>query len=250
MKFFQSFFLLIICFVLATSCQKEVSIENGGVQSAGTLKVDATGDCLPSSVHGIYKADSLLNSTSYMDVEINVTTPGTYLIKSDTVNGFSFKGFGSVNTPGLNLIRLNASGKPLTAGVHTFTIKYNATICLIDVTVISSTSNVAIYSMTGAPNTCSGAVANGTYKAGTPLGVSNTVTMSVNVITPGAYTIAATPNNGMFFSTSGVFTTTGTQTIILTGNGTPVTAGISNVIAGSGNSNCTFSITVAPATGA
>lgn len=249
MKIFQPIFLLIACIVLAISCQKEVSIENGGVPSAGTLKVDVSGDCLPSSVHGIYKADSTLNATSYIDVQINVTTPGTYNIKSDSVNGFSFKGFGAVSTPGLNTIRLNASGKPLVAGTNTFTIKYNGTICLVDVTVISSTSSVAIYSMTGAPNTCSGAIVNGSYTAGTPLDASNTVRMNVNVITSGAYTIAATPNNGMFFTTSGVFTTTGAQTITLIGNGTPAAAGAFNISAGSANSTCTFSITVAPAGG-
>ena len=249
MKFLQSLFFLITCIVMATSCQKEFSIENGGVQSAGTLKVDVTGECLPSTVHGIYKADSLLSSNSYIEVEINVTTPGTYLIKSDTVNGFSFKGFGAVNTTGLNVIRLNASGKPLTAGVHTFSIKYNSSICLVDVEVISASSPVAIYQMTGAPNTCSGAVTAGTYKVGVPLDATNTVTMSVFVNTPGAYTIAATPNNGMYFSASGVFTTTGSQTVVLTGSGTPVNGGATNILTGSGNSNCTFSITVTPAAG-
>ncbi len=109
-------------------------------------------------------------------------------------------------------------------------------------------SNAAVFTLGGAPSSCTGFVAAGTYTAGTGLSASNTITVDVTVTTIGAYAISTAAVNGVTFSKSGSFTTTGSQTITLTGAGTPTAAGdftysVANGAAGS----CSFIITVVPA---
>src|SRR6185295_8368708 len=103
------FFTILIGF---TSCQKQLGFDTGGV-SVGSLKADLTGDCLPVTVNGVFKVDSVLTNDNFVDVQVSVSIEGTFEIRSDTVNGYSFRKVGSVGK-GLNTIRLYASGKPLT----------------------------------------------------------------------------------------------------------------------------------------
>src|SRR5260370_433971 len=114
MKIFKSGLLVIATFVAFLSCQKEIVFDNNGV-SAGVLKKDAGGSCAPATVTGVFKVDSTLTSALYVDVQVNATTPGTFDIRTDTVNGYSFSKMGSV-VFGINTIRLYPSGKPIAAG--------------------------------------------------------------------------------------------------------------------------------------
>jgi len=103
----------------------------------------------------------------------------------------------------------------------------------------------ASFTLTGAPNNCYSARVNGTYTKGIPLSNSNTVDVSVNVTTIGNYSLTTETIDGIWFSGSGTFTRTGDQIITLNGNGNPELA--RNLIFAplSGNSSCTFKITVA-----
>jgi hypothetical protein len=249
MKFLKALLIFVCTLFIMQSCLKEYSLEDAGGMAVGTLKSDSFGDCLPSAVTGIYKVDSTLGTNNYIDVQVNLTTAGSYSIVSDTVNGYSFKGTGSIATAGLNTVRLLGTGKPLTAEVDYFTIKFGTSTCDIPVTVVSAATNVAVFTLSGAPNTCSGATVTGTYKAGAALNITNTVTINVNVTALGAYTLGAASPNGMFFTASGTFISLGVQPVLLNGLGTPIAAGIFNVAASNLGSNCTFSITVLPATG-
>ena len=86
----------------------------------------------------------------------------------------------------------------------------------------------------------------GVYTAGTVVGATHTVTLNVNVTTPGPYTINVAAVNGVSFSGSGTFTTASTQ-VTLIASGTPLAASppAYNYTVSSGTSSCTFSITVA-----
>jgi hypothetical protein len=95
--------------------------------------------------------------------------------------------------------------------------------------------------MVGAGGNCTPGTVAGTYTAGTALTAANTVTVQVNVTTAGSYTLTSNTVNGMTFSATGVFAATGPQTVVLTGSGTPGTAG-SNTFA-VGGSPCNFAIT-------
>src|SRR6476660_3238699 len=62
-----------------------------------------------------------------------------------------------------------------------------------------SSSGTAVFSLEGAPGSCSNPVINGNFVAGTPLTATNVVIVSVNVTTVGTYTISSGTANGISF---------------------------------------------------
>lgn len=244
MKFLKAVTFLTCMALGFWACQKELNFDGG---SLGAFKKDAGGNCLPVVVNGIFQADTVLRlNTNYVDVEVICSVGGTFEIKSDTINGYSFYKSGNVGS-GVNTIRLYASGKPLSAGNNIFTIKYGNSTCQFTISVAGSAAGGAIYTLGGSPGSCSGATVGGTYTQGAALGAGNTVTLEVNVTQLGTYTLAAASVNGIIFTSTGLFTTTGIQNVTLSGSGLPLAAGIFNVTATNGTSNCTFSVTVLPA---
>lgn len=104
----------------------------------------------------------------------------------------------------------------------------------------------AIFTLTGGHDACTGASPAGTYTNGVFLNPAvNTITVNVNVASVGGYTIATNTVNGFSFSASGLFTTTGSQDVVLAANGTPTAAGSTDFIVSGSTSTCTFSVTVA-----
>lgn len=98
----------------------------------------------------------------------------------------------------------------------------------------NSTSNGS--SVINSYNDCSTASA-GTLTAGVAVsGVTQTLTL--NVTSLGTYSISAIANGITFFS-SGTFTSTGVQTIVLTASGTPTSAGTITFTLNT-NPNCSF----------
>jgi hypothetical protein len=241
------FFLFIGSLFLINSCQKEHSFEGGAGPSEGTLQDDGSGDCLPKTVSGLYVVGAALNGDNdYIEVQVDVTVPGHYTIRTDTVNGIYFRGTGVFTATGLNTVRLRGNGTPANAGVHNFIVSYGTSGCSIAVTTSGS---LATFTLGGAPGTCTGATPAGTYTVGVALTAANTVNITVNVTVAGAYNIETATANGMKFKGSGVLAT-GTQTIVLTGEGTPATPGATNIpitLTPPNSSSCSFVVTVAPA---
>jgi hypothetical protein len=95
-----------------------------------------TGDCLPKTVTGIYKvAVPLVADSNTISVAVNVSTTGTYLVTTDTVNGFFFNATGRFTSPGTNTVKLRSNGTPFAAGVNNFRISFDSTFCDVQVTV-------------------------------------------------------------------------------------------------------------------
>src|SRR6187401_3188344 len=189
--------LLIVTIVFFMACQKEVSYEQGAsTASIGSLSVDASGNCLGAVVSGIYYKDTAIKASNYVDVNVQVDTAGTYIISSDTVNGYYFKATGTFTTTGPQSVRLIGGGNPLATGTNIFRVTYNGTVCDFSVTVLSGTSANAVFTVS-----CTSPVVNGIYKAGTVLTASNTVTLNVNVTTVGPWSISTTTAvNGIIFA--------------------------------------------------
>lgn len=82
-------------------------------------------------------------------------------------------------------------------------------------------ANQAAFSMV-----CSATEVKGVYKAGTPLGVTNTILVTVNAAALGSYEIATNEVDGISFSASGEFTSTGIQTVTLRGIGVPANTNV------------------------
>jgi hypothetical protein len=113
--------------------------------------------------------------------------------------------------------------------------------------LLPGSGGTAVYTFDGAPGACTTPVINGNYQQGSPLGSGNTIVLTVDVTTAGTYTISTGTVNGVSFSVTSSFSTTGPQIIQLTGSGTPTAAGTFNYTPGT--SGCAFSVTFASSGG-
>ena len=207
MKAHKPLFWLVLSLLFLVACQKEHSFEKGALNpSAGSLQSGTTGDCLGSIVGGIYKTDTVLNDSNYVDVKVDVTTGGDYRISTDTVNGFYFSASGSFTATGENTVRLQGNGNPQSVGTNIFTVTYDSTVCTFSVTtLVGGSGGTAVYSLQGAPNNCNPGSTQGAFTAGVPTSSSNTATVNVDVTTAGTYSIVTTAVNGVTFIASGLF---------------------------------------------
>lgn len=237
--------------LLVIGCQKETSFEGSSTPSDGSLQADGTGDCLPKTVNGAYIANTaLVSATNTITVQVNVNRAGSYVITTDTVNGYYFRTSGIFTSTGSTNVTLRGNGTPFSAGVNNFIVSYDSTQCDIAVTVLPAGTGSAVFTLAGAPGNCTGATIQGTYATGVALNpATNIVAITTNVTTIGTYNISTT-YQGMTFSASGAFTTTGLNTVSLTGAGTPTTGGANTVPLTAGSSTCNFVVNVtAPAAG-
>lgn len=229
---------------LLSACQKEESFELGQ-PAQGSLQSDL-GTCLPKNVNGSYVVNQSLTDSNYIDVTLNIIQTGYYSIVTDSVNGYFFRAEGNFINPGINTVRLRGSGKPIQDGDNVFTVFFDTSFCSVQITVIpaGSSGGTATYTMDGAGSDCTGFTVAGDYNAGTALSTTNTVSLNVNVTTPGTWAISTPAVGGFSFSGAGTFTTPGIQTIQLTGSGTPTAAGTQMFMITAGATSCSFPVTV------
>jgi hypothetical protein len=224
-----------------SSCTFSVTTAPGGGSAAVYTLGGAPASCSGFVLAGTYQAGLATGATNTAKFNVTVTTVGTYSITTTAVNGVTFSGSGTFTTTGAQLVTLTASGTPAAAGPFNYPATGLGSTCSFSVTYTTA-SAAAVFTMVGAGSTCSPGTVAGTYTAGTVLGAGNTVTVQVNVATAGSYTLTSNTVNGMTFSATGVFSATGTQSVVLTGTGTPAAAG-TNVFS-VGATSCTFSVTV------
>jgi hypothetical protein len=243
-----------LCLILAIgiffSCSKEKSFELAA-PAKGSLKSDVSGDCLPKNAVGAYIAGTALTDSNYLDVQVDVSTAGTYSIRTDTVNGYSFSGIGSFDHAGINDIHLKAIGTPTTAQQDQFTVIFDTSFCFVNVTVLpeGSISGPAQFTLQGSGDTCMIASVAGSYVQNTPLTADNTVTIRINATTPGTYNVTTNSINDFQFSGAGTIPAPGEQTITLTASGTPTTEGTTTFTVTAGSTTCTFSVNVSASSG-
>jgi len=239
---FSALFLL-----LFSACQKEFSFETSSTPSSGSLQAEASGDCLPKTVEGIYEVGTVLDAaTNYIDVQVNITEAGSYHIYSDTVNGIFFQAKGTFAIAGLNTVRLTGDGTPLSAGIHNFTITYDSSQCKVAVSTLpQGAAGPAVFTLAVGPTTCLDYTLSGIYVKDIPLTAANTVAIKVNVTTIGTYTITTQASKGIIFAGSGALSALGEQIITLTATGTPVATGKTNIEVKAGSSSCSFPLDVA-----
>lgn len=243
MKKWYLFPALVLLMFIVNSCQKEYSLENGFGIAEGTLQSEL-GECLPKTVGGIFEAGTLLTDSNYIDVAVNVLTPGTYTISTDTLNGMYFSASGRFNSMGQTTVRLRGFGTPLTEGTDNFIVSFGASTCTVAViTLPEGAGGPATFTFDGAPGDCQTPTVAGVYGVGTPLNTSNTIELSVNVTVIGVYNITTTTVNGISFTGAGTFGTTGPASVVLVGNGTPEASGVSE-FATPGTEACSFTVNV------
>lgn len=221
----------------STFCDVQVDVLPAGAGGPSTFTLVSGGtptNCASAVVSGIYVKDAALNATNYVDVTVNVSVIGTYTITA-AGGGMTFTKSGAFITTGNQTVRLTATGTPATAGANVVTFSLPAGGCTFNVNVVAP----AVYTVD-----CPSSLVGGTYQAGTALGASNTITLSLNITTAGPVSITTTAVNGMVFSGAANFATTGVQQLVLTGSGTPTAGGTFNIPV---PTSCNVPVTVAAA---
>lgn len=243
-------FLTLLLLLFGASCGKEESIETPRViESISSLK-STGGACLPSNLGGVFMAGKSVTTDEYLDVQLDVLKPGNYSIVSDTINGLSFKGEGEFINTGLNTIRLQAAGTPVDDGLYAFIVSNGSTFCTIEVPVAADNTGPAVFTLGADPSDpCTGTVLNGSYTVDAPIDATNSVTISVNVTKAGTYSLTVPEINGVLFSKTGTFNTTGVQSVTLDASGTPIADGNHDATVTGGGGSCMFTIRVAPKAG-
>jgi hypothetical protein len=211
------------------------------------------GDCSNPDISGRYAVGKELSPDDTVILHVNVAVPGTYNIKTDTVNGISFSASGYFSASGDHTVTLTCSGQPNAPGRIFFNVLADSSQCSFSIPVESGPPQ-AVYvlesGMSGGALYCTPQLVNGNYFSGISLSSINTVNITAYITVIGSYSIYTTKINGMVFGTSGTFTIIGRQTVVLSGSGTPLTSGIftfsPNIIgpAPIGGSSCGFDINV------
>ncbi|KAA9037182.1 hypothetical protein FW778_17290 [Ginsengibacter hankyongi] len=210
-------------------------------------------DCENPGIGGRYAVNDKITNGDTITLHVTVITPGTYNIQTDTVNGISFSASGYFSLMGNQTVKLTCSGLPDSAGRVFFNVHADSSQCKFSIP-IESGSPQAVYVLesgtSGGSLYCTPQLVNGTYFSGVSLNNTNTVNITAYVTVIGTYSIYTTKINGMMFGNSGTFTAIGRQTVVLSGSGTPLTAGTftfaPNIIgpAPIGGSSCGFDINV------
>ncbi len=234
--------LLILLSIIFYSCEKEYSLEGNIIGGTAVFTFNGPlGACTSAAIGGIYKDGTALDGTNTVTVSVDVSTIGTYSISTVTQGGISFSGTGSFITTGVQTVTLTGAGTPI-AGTYVFSP--GSTLgCSFTITVTAVAGNTAVYTFDGAPAGCNGSY-TGNYFVAVPLTVNESVSIDVIVTTIGTYNISTNTTNGIKFSGTGSFTTTGLQQVTLTGSGTPVAAGDFDYTPT--NNGCKFTLTVDP----
>jgi len=124
-------------------CNVTVAVLPNSSSSGGTalfaLQTSA-GSCMNAVVSGTYKQGVAAGSSNKVQIEVNVTTPGTWIMGTNNVAGFSFNGSGTFTTTGVQTITLNAVGTPNAAGSQTFLVTAGTSSCNFSVTVAAGTA--------------------------------------------------------------------------------------------------------------
>lgn len=233
---------------LALSCSFNIETTGQQVQLADYTIAGAPNACSNIQVLGVYQKDKLLTASNILVVNVNVFSPGNYIIFTDTLDGISFYAAGQFTQAGNQTVTLLGSGTPVLPQNLQFTLLGNGAACTFPLTV-DNTGNPATYVIQSGQNLCVGSI-GGSYTAGTPLNASNTYTLLVYVAAIGNFTISTQTVDGVIFYYSGEFTSLGDQNITLTAYGTPTSVGnftMSPEIVGPsplGGNGCDFTMAV------
>ncbi len=124
----------------SSQCSLAVTVlPAGGLTSPSDYSLAGSpNSCFHSVVYGSYVKNLQLNNSDSIRIQVNVNTPGTYTIRTDTINGYHFTGSGLFLQPGLQVVVLSGSGTPVQAGQDLFTVNGGNTGCGITVSVLEA----------------------------------------------------------------------------------------------------------------
>ncbi|WP_306349745.1 hypothetical protein [Flavobacterium sp. '19STA2R22 D10 B1'] len=196
----------------------------GGTCYSIPVKVEAISyamDCVTATQQGDYTINVGLSPNNTITLPVNVVATGETTITTEVVNGISFTSGPVLFTAlGQQMVTLVGSGMPTASGVTSLKVTGTpgaVTTCMVDVNIEGE--NVAYYM------NCGSITIEGNYAPGVGMDNSNTITVPVNVVAIGDYTITSNAVNGVIFSATGRFNSTGNQNVVLHASGVPTGAG-------------------------
>lgn len=110
----------------------------GGNTSVGTLG-GSPNTCTGTTPAGTYTQGIALGSTNTATIQVNVTTPGTYTISTNLVNGVTFSKSGTFSATGTQSVVLNGSGIPVNSGSQTYTVTFGSSTCTFAINYLPGT---------------------------------------------------------------------------------------------------------------
>lgn len=128
---------ILIFFVLMSfaGCKKD---GRHPISAKGSLH-NEYGACIPITTHGIwYNGITAGTDTNYVEISVDVTSPGYYRITTDRQNGVMFSASGIFTDTGLNRVSLTATGSFIRPATTNFTTTFDTTICQFQVYVQDS----------------------------------------------------------------------------------------------------------------
>jgi hypothetical protein len=247
MKYLNNLVKVFLTILILSSCSKDYSYESEFAE--GSIIKDTGGNCDNIKVHGNYVVNIGVDTSNYLELQLDIVKAGAYIVRSDTVNGYYFRSANLVINTGLTVVKLKAEGKPLVVGANKFKIKFDQSECEISVTVLNAPPPPPnIFTID-----CSNIIVAGNYFATVPLSNINKVTLQVSALRAGSYNFTTNIVNGVSFTASGIFPNAGTYMVDLLAStinnptaATTTGAPAVYTIAG-GITPCTFSIDYADA---
>ncbi|QEC66814.1 hypothetical protein FRZ67_05665 [Panacibacter ginsenosidivorans] len=123
----------------SVSCSLQVKVNSDDAQF--TLE-GSPGECMKDSLTGTFVKGIGLDTFSKVEISVDVTLPGKYVVNTDVVNGYSFKGGGVFATTGVQTISLYADGTPVNAGTDVFSVTAGNSLCSFSVIVLPGVTSV------------------------------------------------------------------------------------------------------------
>lgn len=273
MKILKALGITFLAILFLASCQKEKSIEDGGIAAVGSWQFTESGTLYTGNVDeavlstaGVTKTLTITGATSNQAQQFSIilssTTsfaPGSY---KASLSQAEFKYFTQAKTifegdflTGEFIVTItslannaiagtfsgqakDSTGTPVQILSGTFTSSINLGGGTTEATGILNSSGTA----------CAPISSSGTYTQGVALNGTNTIQVEVNVATAGTYSIATNTVNGVSFSSSGTFAATGVQNVTLTGTGTPIDSALFTFAVSFKTSTCNFDVRFSPGT--
>lgn len=187
----------------------------------------STVQCGNITTNGVYKQGDPLTNANYLSVPVTVTQPGTYSVMATTTNGYFFTDSGTFPNAGVYVIQLKGTGTPntgydlpVTPGVGDeveISLNGNISSCVPKVFVEKANVSFAI--------DCGTVTQEGNYFMGIETNETNLLKLFINVQSTGYWNVYTNTVNGISFSGTGTFTSTGIQEVELLASGTPLASG-------------------------
>ncbi|MEO5595228.1 MAG: hypothetical protein ABIR15_12015 [Chitinophagaceae bacterium] len=213
---FTALGLLFVCVAFFGRCHKEYSNEGGPKKYTSVYTLaGAGGKCTGSTLAGKYYMGKALSAANTIQIQADVTIAGSYSISTNTANGFRFSATGNFINTGLQNVLLTAVGTPAATGDFVFSAA-PAPECTFSVTISKEPVIMASFAVD-----CQSAEVNGRLLTGNKLTSVDNISININVTAAGAYSITTDTLDGIYFSASGTFSSTGKKSVTLNGFGAP-----------------------------